>query len=168
MRRQRHDMSGHGNYTLSYRRILVPYDGPGMSDTALRHASYLANITGAEIVILHVIEAEYISPSALIGFIRPNEGLIDAKERLQANFESKVNEMIEEKANELKAAGFSKVSYKIKGGKPSDEIVNESELGMYDLLVMTSSRIASRIKWLGSNARRVVDSTRTPVLLIHD
>lgn len=161
-------MSIQNDSTPSYKRILVPYDGSEMSDRALKHASYIANITYAEVVILHVIETEYISPSALIGFIRPNEELLDAKERLRATFESGARQMIEEKAKELKISGI-KISYKVKGGsKPSDEIVHESEEGMYDLIVMASSRISSSIRVLGSNARRVIDSTRKPVLLIHE
>jgi universal stress protein G len=163
------DMSAQKDSTPSYKRILVPYDGSEMSDRALKHASYIAKMADAEMVIMHVIETEYISPSALIGFIRPNEELLDAKERLRASFESGARQMIEEKAKELKTTTGIKVSYKIKGGsKPSDEIVHESEVGMYDLIVMASSRIASSIRVLGSNARRVIDSTRKPVLVIHE
>lgn len=152
----------------SYKRILVPYDGSEMSDRALKHASYLAKTTDAEVVLMHVIETEYIPPSALIGFIRPNEELLDAKERLRASFENEAKQMMEEKAKQLKASGI-RVSHKVKGGgKPSDEIVHESEDGMYDLIVMASSRIASSIRVLGSNARRVINSARKPVLVIHE
>src|SRR5918994_4974442 len=41
---------------IQYERILVPHDGSEMSDRALRHAVYLSKISGAEIVILHVLE----------------------------------------------------------------------------------------------------------------
>jgi nucleotide-binding universal stress UspA family protein len=39
-----------------YERILVPHDGSEMSDRSLKHALYLSKISGAEIVILHVLE----------------------------------------------------------------------------------------------------------------
>lgn len=151
-----------------YKRILVPYDGSEMSDRALKHASRLAKMTDAEIVILHVIENEYIPTSALVGFIQPDEELLDAKERLRASLESKARKMVEEKARGLGALGIRVSQKVIPGDKPSDEIVRESEEGVYDLIVMASSRMASSIRVLGSNALRVINSVRKPVLLIHE
>jgi nucleotide-binding universal stress UspA family protein len=58
----------------------VPHDGSEMSDQALKHALYLAKLSGAQLVILHVIESEAIPPSALLTFIRPEVGLKGAKE----------------------------------------------------------------------------------------
>lgn len=47
--------------------------------------------------------------------------------------------------------GAIKVSYIIKTGKPVDRIVNESERD-YDIVVMASSRITSRVRVLVGNA----------------
>jgi hypothetical protein len=50
------------NYSISksnvpsYTKILVPHDGKEMSDKSLSHAIYLSNLSGAEIVILRIIE----------------------------------------------------------------------------------------------------------------
>ena len=50
------------NYSISksnvpsYTKILVPHDGKEMSDKALSHAIYISNLSGAEIVILRIIE----------------------------------------------------------------------------------------------------------------
>jgi hypothetical protein len=50
------------NYSISksnvpsYTKILVPRDGKEMSDKALSHAIYISNLSGAEIVILRIIE----------------------------------------------------------------------------------------------------------------
>ena len=50
------------NYSISksnvpsYTKILVPHDGKVMSDKALSHAIYISNLSGAEIVILRIIE----------------------------------------------------------------------------------------------------------------
>ena len=76
--------------------------------------------------------------------------------------------MLEERVQKAKALGIHTISYKISSGSPSDAIVIESEANQYDLIVMSSSRIASTIRALGSTARRVVDSARKPVLLIHE
>ncbi len=56
-----------------YSKILVPHDNTEMSDKALGHAIYLANATGAEIVVLFVLEKiEDISDSSLVASV--NEG----------------------------------------------------------------------------------------------
>jgi nucleotide-binding universal stress UspA family protein len=155
--------------TPSYQKILVPHDGSEMSDRALMHASYLTKLSGAELVIIHVLEPDMIPPSALLAFIKPETGGLEgAKENLRSAFEGAAAKMLEERIKTVKAAGADKVSYVTKTGKPVDEIVNESESGDYDLVVMASSRIASTVRVLGSNSRRVIDSIRKPVLLVHE
>ncbi len=141
-----------------------------MSDRALRHAVYLANLSGAELVIMHVLEPELIPPSALLAFIKPETGggLEAAKENLRNTLESGAIKMLEERIKAGNITEATKASYVIKTGKPVDEIVNESERGNYDIVVMASSRIASRVRVLGSNARRLLDSVTKPVLLIHE
>lgn len=41
---------------IQYNGILVPHDGTEKSDKALGHAIYLSKLSGAEIIILNVIE----------------------------------------------------------------------------------------------------------------
>ena len=154
--------------SISYKNILVSHDGSEMSDRALKHALYLAKISGARLVILHVIESEAIPPSALLTFIHPERGLKGAKEDLKSTFEEAARRMLDQMVSELKDDGIANVEYIIRAGKPVDEIVNESESGNHDLVVMASSRITSKVRVLGSNVRRVLDSIRRPVLVIHE
>ena len=151
-----------------YTRILVPHDGSEMSDKALNHALYVAKMANGEIVIFHVMESDSIPPSTLLAFIKPGAGLEEAREQVRSIFEGAVGRMFEERVQAAKASGIDTVSYKITAGKPADAIVTESEVGEYDLIIMASSRIASRIRALGSTARRVLDSTNKPVLLVHE
>jgi nucleotide-binding universal stress UspA family protein len=152
-----------------YRRILVPHDGSEMSDRAFKHAMYVAKMANAEIVIFHVMETDSIPPSTLLAFIKPGAGLEEAREEVRTIFEGAVGRMLDERVQAAKASGINAVSYKISSGKPADAIVIESEeASEYDLIVMSSSRIASSIRALGSTARRVLDSTKKPVLLIHE
>jgi nucleotide-binding universal stress UspA family protein len=146
----------------------VPHDGSEMSDRALRHGLYLAKISGAQLVILHVIESEAIPPSALLTFIQPERGLKGAKEDLRSTFEEAARRMLDQRVRESKDGGIANIEYIIRAGKPVDEIVNESESGNYDLVVMASSRITSKVRVLGSNVRRVLDSITRPVLVIHE
>ncbi len=139
-----------------------------MSDKALSHAAYLSKISGAEIVVLNVIENEIIPPSALIAFIRPETLLEKAKQDLRNTLEGGVKQMLEQRIRECKEAGINKVSYEIRTGKPVDEIVHLSEEINCDIIVMSSSRITSSIKVLGSTVRRVIDSIRKPLVLIHE
>ena len=110
----------------------------------------------------------YIPPSTLLAFIKPGAGLEEAREEVRTIFEGAVGRMLEERVQAAKASGINAVSYKISSGKPSDAIVIESEASEYDLIVMSSSRITSSIRALGSTARRVLDSTKKPVLLVHE
>ena len=41
---------------LRYKTILVPHDGSAMADIALKHAIYLSNVSGEEIIILNILE----------------------------------------------------------------------------------------------------------------
>ena len=54
-----------------------------MSDIALRDAIYSSKISNAELIIINIIEEDVISSSALLSFIRKEEGgLIQSKEDL--------------------------------------------------------------------------------------
>ena len=151
---------------IKYGRILVPHDGSEMSDKSLNHAVYLSKISGAEIVVLGVIEhADDIPPSALLAFIRPETPLEKAKQELRNIIERGIEQMLDERVRQCKEAGIKKVSYEIRIGKPVDEIVHLSEELNFDILVMASSRITSSVRVLGSTARRVIESIRKPVSL---
>ncbi len=139
-----------------------------MSDRAFKHALYVAKMANAEIVIFHVMESGSVPLSTLLAFIKPGSSLAEAREEVRTIFEGAVSRMLEERVQAAKASGINAVSYKISSGKPADAIVIESEASEYDLIVMSSSRITSTIRALGSTARRVLDSTRKPVLLIHE
>ena len=153
---------------IGYQKILVPHDGSMMSDKALSHAAYLSKISGAEIVVLNVIEREVILPSTLLTFIKSDTPIEKAKEDLRNALEGGVKQMLDERIRQCKHAGINKISHKIRTGKIVDEIVHQSEEIDFDLIIMASSRITSSIRVLGSIVRRVVDSIRKPVLLVHE
>ncbi len=68
-----------------YKKILMPHDGSEMSDKALEHAAYIAKISGADLVILNVIETEIMPPSFTLAFrarkfFRSSEGKIEKQD----------------------------------------------------------------------------------------
>ena len=151
------------SYTNSqYKTILVPHDGSEMSDKALSHAVYLSNMSGAEILILHVVENIEHTDSAVLATSKE-------KEDYEIRVEGEVKQMIEEKMRFCKQAGIkSQVSYKIQTGKPVDEIVKMSEDANVDLIVVASSRKSSlTTRLLGSTSRKLIDDIEKPVLIIH-
>jgi nucleotide-binding universal stress UspA family protein len=153
---------------IKYQRILVPHDGSVMSDKALSHAVYLSKISDAEIVVLNVIEPEIIPPSTLLMFIKSDTPIEKAREDLRNTLEGGVKQMLDERITQCKDAGINKISYKIRIGKPVNEIVHLSEEMDFDVIIMASSRITSSVRILGSTVRKVIDSIRKPLLLIHE
>lgn len=159
-----------------YNTILVPHDGSEMSDKALTHAIYLSNMSGAEIVILHILEhISHIDSTAVLATSKEGGGAEakdiknSKKEDYEIRVEGEVKQMIEEKIRFCKQAGVkNQVSYKIQTGKPVDEIVKMSEDVNVDLIVIASSRKPSlTTRLLGSTSRKVIDSIKKPVLIIH-
>jgi nucleotide-binding universal stress UspA family protein len=156
--------------SVSYVKILVPHDTTEMSDKALAHAIYISKMTGAQIEVLYVLEHSKDSPpSTILALIGPDRPLEKAKEELKKAVEAGVRKILEEKVRICKEEGkIDRVSYKIEAGKPVDEIVRIAEENNYDLIIMASSRISSSIRLLGSTAKGVIDSIRSPIMIIHE
>lgn len=151
-----------------YQKILIAHDGSEMSDKALRHAVYLSMASGAQLVIMNVIEADVIPPSFVLAFMKPGLSLEKAKDELRNTMEGALKQMLEERVRVSKEAGVAKVCHLIRIGKPVEEIIAASEEGNYDLIVMASGKITSAVRTLGSIARRVRDSTRKPIRIVHE
>src|ERR687891_1884239 len=116
------------NYSISksnvpsYTKILVPHDGKEMSDKALSHAVYLSNLSGAEIVILCVIqdvekfEGTSVDISQNKTTNNQNSFELDIKGELVNIMESKIKQCTE-------AGSKNKISYGIRTGHVVHEIV---------------------------------------------
>ena len=160
---------------LEYNRILIPHDGSEMSDKALNHAIYLSKISGAEIVMIYVVQHIHNVDSSAVLATSKEEGRgkeeveKSNKENFEITLEGEVKEMIENRMRFCKQAGVkSQVSYKIQTGKPVDEIVKLSQDMNVDLIVMARSRIPSLARRLmGSTTRKVIDHVEKPVLIVY-
>jgi nucleotide-binding universal stress UspA family protein len=76
--------------------------------------------------------------------------------------------MLEERVRVCKELGAGKVTPIVRAGKPVEEIIAAAEEENCDLIVMASSKITSPVRSLGSVARRVLDSTRKAILIVHE
>ena len=60
------------------------------------------------------------------------------------------------------------LSYKVLVGDPTDKIIKYAEESGIHLIVMSSRKITTTIRAIGSTVRKIIDNTRKPVLVIHE
>ena len=139
-----------------YKKILVPTDGSEFAKKAQKHALFLANVTGAEIVAVSVTENNFVNglPWYDDGY-QLNQVLKERSEENLADFD-KLNE------NNIK------ISHVIKEGSPAKCILEVAKEEDIDLIVMGSSGKSGFDRFImGSVADKVVNSAKCAVLVIH-
>ena len=152
-----------------YVRIMVPHDGSSNSDKALAHGIWLSKTCDAELVILHVledIEDAKVTSLDVSSKETDNKGSVAQTDSndLKYTLEGQGIQIIEDKIRTCKENGVKQVSYKVQIGNPADEIIKLTQESNFDLIVMASRRITSRI--LGSTTRKVIDTVKKPTLII--
>jgi nucleotide-binding universal stress UspA family protein len=154
--------------TATATTILVPHDGSETSDRALGFATKIAAKIGMQIALLYVVE-ELPLPLAKYSLRLPaNRIAKENLEKLYAQIEKDAREFLEGKRKECEAAGVrAKVS--VVRGKPVDRIMLAAEEEKAELVVMGSRGRAgvSRIRTIGSVARRALERLQCPVTLVH-
>ena len=151
-------------------KILVPHDGTEISDKAFERAIEFAKAFNAEIVLLHVIQDIPIPPALLLGNDR---ALISrAKRSIAKELEKGWNKMVQEKIIDVFPSKDEKVGVKSDvtvGSSPAEEIIKFADTKQIDIIIMGSQRLEtiSKIKALGSVARRVSEDGECPVMIIH-
>lgn len=156
-----------------YKRILVPDDNSELSDKALSHAIYLSNATGAEVVILNIVEdIGKIQQTTISGTPAEEKrrDLVapDKKDDIQITIEGPAKQMMEERLRLCKEAGaMNQISYKmLTGKKPVEEILDLSYEMRVDLIIMASSKVTSLIPGPTSITRKVIEGAKSPVMVI--
>lgn len=147
-----------------YQKILLPTDGSKFAEKAAEHAIWIASRSGAEIIVLNVIET-----SSLVGL--PAEDLIvKIKEMLKEEGRrslERISEMISQSEEESKTEDV-KITLKTEEGSPADSILKTIENENIDLVVMgTSGKHGLDRFLLGSVTEKVVRSSKCPVLAVH-
>jgi nucleotide-binding universal stress UspA family protein len=140
-----------------YGKILTPLDGSSFSENALRHSVEIARATGAELLLLRVVE----DPLAAVP-----EAAVGAKPR--AIYKRAINgyRYLQGIAVRLSGEGI-KVRTKILEGDPASTILCYAHREDVDVIVMgTHGRSGfSRLFW-GSVAEKVALTTKRPVVLV--
>lgn len=140
------------------KKILVPTDFSPSSLVALDYAGIIANKTLAEITLLHVIEFFELSSAGITADID--------KEAIQRGALDKLKEI----KTTSKAIKGHKIKTEVISGKIYQEILKYQEESGSDIVVMGAHGASGETEMgtymLGSNAHRVVHSSKIPVLTV--
>jgi nucleotide-binding universal stress UspA family protein len=143
-----------------YTRILVPLDGSILAESALPEAKQLAELTGAELVLIRVVDYSARDKFGDFGLLYEYEAMAQAlsEERDLARA------YLADVARDLEAEGYS-VSAALVDGIAAKAIVGLTEPG--DVIVMATHGRTGMKRWfIGSIAEEVLRHATVPVLLI--
>ncbi|MBZ9570001.1 universal stress protein [Methanobrevibacter sp. TMH8] len=142
-----------------YKRILLPTDGSKFAEKAEKHALFLAEASGAEIIALSVIETSFsIGLPSDDTVFQINQML---KKETEKNLE-KVEKMKDDSDSDVK------ITLKVAEGSPADVILDTIEKENIDLIVMGSSGKSGFDRFImGSVAEKVVKAARCSVLVVY-
>jgi nucleotide-binding universal stress UspA family protein len=143
-----------------YTRIIVPVDGSKLAESALTEAEKLASITGAEIVLLRVVDYSSRDRFGDFGLLYEYEAMAKALEEER----ELATAYLADVSNRLSAEGYT-VSTTLVGGIAAKAIVDIAQPG--DVIVMaTHGRTGMRRWFIGSIAEAVLRHSSVPVLLV--
>jgi nucleotide-binding universal stress UspA family protein len=153
------------NSIPSFKKILVADDGRDESGRALIYAVSLSNSTGADLLILRILEdVDKLDDVTVEG---SHESSKMDNQNFHRHIKGDVIDAMEEKIKKCEAAGCkNKVSYKFLTGNVVNEIANEINNNNYDLVVMLTSHIDSWFSSLFSDVRKIMNHISKPVLII--
>ena len=142
-----------------YRKILVPVDGSATAARGLEEATALARTSGAQLVLLHVVDAYPLAVEMATA---------DTWQLLMDGLRQQGQALLAQGSAAARAHGVPAVERLVEfpAGRVSDAILDEARLSDCDLIVMgTHGRRGFAHMMLGSDAERVVHESRLPVLL---
>jgi nucleotide-binding universal stress UspA family protein len=143
------------------RKILVPTDGSDAAASVVGPAEKLAQLFGAEVVVLHVAV-----PPPTPGAILPSVEGIWRPPLQFAVPPSEDDEATRTMAERFAHAGV-KVSRRTVPGDPATEIVDHPSIQGVDLIATATRGRSGPSRWiLGSVAERVLRHARVPLLLV--
>jgi nucleotide-binding universal stress UspA family protein len=143
---------------IALTKILVPTDFSEQSAKAVRYGAELAKKFGAELHLLHAVEATPIMYGEGAGYFPP-----ETLTEMEAAAAEQLNKL------ELESADDLRVIRKVLQGHPFVEIVRYAKDNTIELIVIgTHGRGAIAHMLLGSVAEKVVRKAPCPVLVVRD
>ena len=144
-----------------YKKLMVPLDGSDTSKLALSHAAALARLSGATVVLFHVIEELAHSR----GRERPRVYI----EEIRPRFLAAGHAVLEEGAERLRKEGVNVETTLLEsGGRRASELIAEQagELGCDLVILGTHGRRGVERLLMGSDAEQVARMAPMPVMLV--
>ena len=144
---------------MTYKRILVPVDGDSTSDKGLDEAAKLARGTGAQFLLLHIVDDT-------VAFSSPEGAGVNVV--LDALRESG-QQALQKAAARARRAKLQAKTLLVDNftGRVAEAIVEQAKRWRADLIVMgTHGRRGMDRLLLGSNAELVIRNSTVPVLLV--
>ncbi|HUY98977.1 MAG TPA: universal stress protein [Thermomicrobiaceae bacterium] len=146
------------------RRLLVPLDGSVLSEATLPLAARLGR-DGAAIALVRVVAPPAMwSTGRLDGIaVEPDPEMLDP---LMEQARQDARASLQEIARDLRGSGLS-VTWEVRFGRPSDEIVRAAETTGSDLILMASHGAGGPRRWaFGSVTDEVLHRSGTAMLVI--
>jgi len=140
--------------------IIVPTDFSEYSQKALQSAVDIAERTNARVYLVHVVDRiqQCVTDYCI------NEGTMRQIENESLNIS---REKMRKEVDAISKSRNVNISFDVKAGIPSEEILKEQEAKNADLIVIASHGRTGILKHLtGSVADRVIHYARCPVLLV--
>ncbi|MCS4542393.1 MAG: universal stress protein [Euryarchaeota archaeon] len=142
-----------------YNKILVATDGSTGAKKAEEQAIEIAKKFGAQLTALYVVDQQLIRTYEAT--ITIPLGAVYALERELTQKSKEILEDIKSKAEKESI----QIETKVRKGNPWEEIVKETKVNKYSLLVIGSASRKGMLSFLGSVAERVLANARCPVLI---
>jgi len=147
----------------NFKRLLVTTDFSEAGDHAIAHAFRIAADHGAEVVLLHVLEA-IIAPNPLYAHYYPTDLLTP---EIRARAESDARQALLERVPKTDTLAAVPHRVIITHGMPGEEIIRTAQEEQVDLVVIsTHGRTGLKRFLLGGTAERVVRHVECPVLVV--
>ncbi len=146
-----------------YKKILLPTDGSESAEIAAEHAFLLGSKSGAEIMVLNVIETPRFSG---IRSEDKDELMNRLKDEGQKSFD-RINEKLMGRRSMGKCEKDINLRFEFKEGSPVDTILKTIDDEDINLVVMgTSGKRGLNRFLLGSVAENTMRSAKIPVLVV--
>lgn len=144
-----------------YRKIVVPLDGSELAHRALPYATELAELAGAQLIILRAV------PDVTQEYkMTPELSVVNIGLEEQESTVDHATYWAQRVAGELRARGLD-VDISIEIGAAADAIVDYASTQDVDLIVMSTHGRTGLARWAyGSVANKVLAGAPCPVLLV--
>ncbi|CAI1533597.1 Universal stress protein G [Serratia grimesii] len=140
-----------------YKTILVPIDIEEdlLTEHALKHVEYLANLSGAKVHFLHTL------PDASAFVTAYSFGIKEFENQAEVKATDKLKKIMSEIDIPLE-----RLDYTVSFGSPRDQVLELAEEIDADLIIIGSRRPSVKTYLLGSNAAAIVRHANISVMVV--